>query len=94
MKFNVFSELSYEVFSPTTFIFNIQVASSPSQVITDESLAISPLIDFREFVLSNARFIKLEVSQQTFFTITYTAAVNVQHKIINKTTLLQPIPVI
>ena len=94
MKFNVFSELSYEVFSPTTFIFNIQVASSPSQVITDESLAISPLIDFREFVLSNARFIKLEISQQTFFTITYTAAVNVQHKIINKTTLLQPIPVI
>ncbi|MEO6732358.1 MAG: transglutaminase family protein [Ferruginibacter sp.] len=96
MKFNISSELSYEVFSPTTFIFNIQASRSSNQKIIEESLAISPGINFEEFSFSHmdARFLKLEVSQGNSFTVTYNATVDVQHKILDETALLQSIPVI
>lgn len=86
MKFNIFSELSYEVFSPTTFIFNIHAASLPNQQICNESFFITPEINFTEFKLDNgdARFIKLDASKGMFFTLTYNAEVDVQHRIIDE----------
>lgn len=96
MKFNIFSELSYEVFSPTTFIFNIHAASLPNQQICNESFLITPEINFTEFKLDNgdARFIKLYASKGIFFTLTYNTEVDVQHRIIDETALLQSIPII
>jgi transglutaminase-like putative cysteine protease len=95
MKFNLFSELSYEVFSPTTFIFNIQAARLPNQEIIEEALYISPNIEFEEFSLDNdkARFVKLAANQGPNFTITYQATVALQYKIIDEATLLQYIPI-
>lgn len=96
MKFKVFSELSYEVFSPTTFIFNIQAARSGSQVILEESVVSNPFLAFEEFTLPNvdARFIRMEVNQGVVFTITYNAVVDVQYQLINETHLTQQIPIV
>lgn len=96
MNFNVFCELSYEVFSPTTFVFNIQAARSASQVIHQETLLITPQLYYEEFTLNNsdARYIKLEVPQGIFFTINYFATVEVQHRIIDQSELLNSIPII
>lgn len=96
MMFNLYSELSYDVFSPATFIFNVQAARSDSQIIIQESLQITPSLTYEEFVLNNTctRFIKLEVEQGTSFTIIYKAVVDVQYKVVNESTLLQSIPII
>jgi len=96
MKFQVFSELSYDVFSPTTFIFNIQAVRSASQLILEESLVTNPFLTFEEFTLNNvdARFIRMEVNQGVFFTITYNAIVEVQYQLINESVLAQHIPIV
>ena len=96
MKFDITSELSYEVFSPTTFIFNIQAAKSATQVIIEESICINPILNFKEFTFNSAdtRFILLEVSKDTSFTITYNAQVDVEYKVVDEKMLLQSIPII
>jgi transglutaminase-like putative cysteine protease len=96
MKFKIFSELSYDVFSPTTFIFNIQAARSASQLIIEESIVTSPYLQFEEFELSNvdARFIRMEVNQGVPFTITYQALVEVNYQLINESSLTENIPII
>jgi transglutaminase-like putative cysteine protease len=96
MRFNLYSELSYDVFSPSTFIFNIQAAHAGSQHIIEESLNVTPTLNFKEFTLngSDTRFIKLEVGEGTSFTITYQALVDVLYKTVDESTLLQTIPII
>ncbi|MEO8255021.1 MAG: transglutaminase family protein [Flavobacterium sp.] len=96
MRFKVSSFLSYEVFSTTTFIFNIQVARSETQLILSESLTITPEIKYEEFLLENSaiRFIKMEVAKGTNFSLTYEAEVDVLHEIITDEKLSQSIPII
>jgi transglutaminase-like putative cysteine protease len=96
MKFNITSELSYEVFSPTTFIFNIQAARSANQVIIEESICINPILNFTEFTFgsTDTRFIKLEVTQGIAFTLTYHAQVDIQYEMVDETVLLQYTPII
>nr|WP_288834642.1 transglutaminase family protein [uncultured Flavobacterium sp.] len=96
MRFKVNSFLSYEVFSTTTFIFNIQVVNSPTQVIISESLTITPEIKYEEFVLQNSatRFIKMEVVKGTNFSISYEAEVDVLHEVIAAEKMLQSVPII
>ncbi len=96
MKFNISSELSYEVFSPTTFIFNIQAARSASQLIIEEAVYINPIIHFKEFELNNAdaRFIKLELTEGTSFRLSYYAQVDVQHHKVDEKILSRYIPII
>lgn len=96
MRFKVSSFLSYEVFSTTTFIFNIQVARSATQLIISELLTITPEIKYEEFVLQNSatRFIKMEVKKGTNFSISYEAEVDVLHELITDEKLLESIPII
>lgn len=96
MRFKVSSFLSYEVFSKTTFIFNIQVASSATQLIISELLTITPEIKYEEFVLQNSatRFIKMEVEKGTDFSISYQAEVDVLHELITDEKLSGSIPLI
>ncbi|MFM2368761.1 MAG: hypothetical protein RL619_1061 [Bacteroidota bacterium] len=96
MKFKVYSELSYEVFSPTTFVFNIQAAKSASQIIISESIIVTPSIKFEEFTLKNSgtRFVKMEVEQGVFFKIIYQAEVAVRYTIYDEKVLLKSIPII
>jgi len=94
MTFNIYSELSYEVYAPTTFIFNIQAARSVQQEIKEETLCITPDIEFEEFSLNNvdARFVRLSVKKGVFFTITYKAVVEVHHRTIIDATVIKPVP--
>lgn len=96
MRFKVSSFLSYEVFSTTTFIFNIQVANSATQLIISELLTITPEIKYEEFVLQNSptRFIKMVVAKGTHFSLSYEAEVDVLHELIPIEILSQSIPVI
>ncbi|MEL1242521.1 transglutaminase-like domain-containing protein [Flavobacterium flavipallidum] len=96
MRFKVSSVLSYDVFATTTFIFNIQVAQSASQVIISESLTVFPEIKYEEFVLQNAatRFIKMVVAPGTYFTISYEAEVDVLCEIIDPEHLPQSVAII
>jgi len=96
MKFSIFSELSYEVFSPATYIFNIQAARTCNQIVTEESLHISDLLNFQEFTLNNSdsRYIKLEVGKKQTFTIFYQALVEVQYRIVEEADLLRPSQII
>lgn len=96
MRFKVSSFLSYEVFATTTFIFNIQVAQSASQVIISEFLIITPEIKYEEFVLQNSatRFIKMVVAQGTNFTLSYEAEVDVLYEIIAPEHLPQSVAII
>lgn len=95
MKFKIFSELSYEVFTLTTFFFNIQVAKCAGQHILEESLSISPDLIFSEYSLkdSDARFIKMQINYGNF-TITYQATVEVEEKLIDENTLITSLPLI
>ena len=94
MKFDISCELSYEVFSPTTFIFNIQAIRSANQIIIEESILINPILLFEEFTIADTRFVKLEVNQGASFTISYHAQVDVEYKIIDEGILLQHIPIV
>ena len=96
MKFRVFSQLSYEVFSKTTFFFNIQPLRSASQVILTESLSVSNNLKFEEFSLkdSPARFVKMVAEQGMAFTIAYEAQVDVQYRVVHEHALLQPTSII
>lgn len=96
MKFTVCSALSYDVFSTTTFFFNIMAIKSDNQLILEESLIITPAIAFEEFTLnhSDTRFIKLKVEKGMSFTINYQAQVVVNYTKIEEETLLKSIPII
>jgi hypothetical protein len=93
MKFKILSELTYEVYAPTTYIFNIQASNSNNQTILEESLSFSPELNFQEFTLpcSDSRYIKLQINYGTF-TISYKALVEVNELLVNESTLLQEIP--
>ena len=95
MKFQVFSELTYEVRMPTTFIFNIQASKTSSQTVIEESLVIDPELPLEEFTSSNdeVRFVRLQVNDHLNFKITYKATVDLKYKIFNEKELLNNVPV-
>lgn len=96
MKFKIISDLSYEVYSPCTFIFNILASKTSRQQILKESLIISQDIKFEEFTLKNSetRFIKLVVPGKMNFSISYNAEVSVEHNILDEKSLRSAIPII
>ncbi len=83
MKYSIFSELFYEVSSPTTFFLNVLAAKTSSQIILQESLIITPEIPYEEFVLQNSdvRFIKLAVEKGVSFRVVYKAEVEVNYTV-------------
>lgn len=95
MNFTVYSTLSYDVFSTTTFFFNIQALQSTNQIIMEESLVTTPAIAYEEFTLKNSdtRFIKMEVEEGISFTINYKAQVVVNPARIEEKSLLKSIPI-
>jgi transglutaminase-like putative cysteine protease len=95
MKFDVFSELKYEVFSTTTFIFSIQASRTSSQVIVEESL-VTELFLIPEEIMSTdgeSRFIRLKAEADSQFTIRYQASVDIDYNIIQQRKLSNTVPV-
>lgn len=86
MKFKVFSELEYQVMMPSTFIFNIQLSRTSSQVVLEEFIKIDPYFPMEEFNSQDGstRFIRLEVKDQVTFKINYSATVDSRYKIVNE----------
>ncbi len=95
MKFEVFSELQYEVYSPTTFIFSIQASRSKSQVILQESLVTEPLLQMEEITGAEgeARFLRVQVNNEAAFTIRYQATIDLQYNLVHQHNLPDTVPV-
>jgi len=90
MKFKVFSELEYQVLMPSTFIFNIQLSSTPMQSVLEEFVRIDPFYPFEEFTSwdGNTRFIRLQVKDPVTFKISYSATVDCYYKIFEESNFL------
>ena len=95
MVFEILSELQYQVYMPTTFIFSIQAARSDSQTILEESLVTEPALETEEIMgpEGGSRFIRLKVNGNCQFTIRYKARVDIDYNIIHQRRLTQTVPV-
>jgi transglutaminase-like putative cysteine protease len=95
MVFEILSELQYQVYMPTTFIFSIQAARSDSQTILEESLVTEPALETEEIMgpEGGSRFIRLKVNGNSQFTIRYQARVDIDYNIIHQRRLTQTVPV-
>ena len=95
MTFEIFSELQYQVYLPTTFIFSIQASRSDSQVIIEEKLVTEPLITPEEIMGDDgiSRFIRLRAEANSRFMIRYQAKVDIDYNIIHQRKLSQTVPV-
>ncbi|WP_018342269.1 transglutaminase-like domain-containing protein [Cytophaga aurantiaca] len=96
MKFKIHSDISYKVSLPTTFIFNVHALRTASQQIIEESLIVTPPITIEEFSYNSdtSRFVRLKADEQTSFTISYTATVDTNYKVIEQGHELQTVPVV
>lgn len=95
MTFEIFSELQYEVYFPTTFIFSIQASRSNSQVIIEENLITTPMLTPEEISGADgeSRFIRLNVNGNTNFSISYQAKVDIDYNTIHQRKLSETVPV-
>ena len=96
MRFKIKTDLFYDVYTPSTFIFNFQaLENSNNQKIISESLAISSNLPFKQFTLldSKIRFITLKAIEFVPFSISYQAEIEVKFKTINKKRLLKNTPI-
>lgn len=85
MKFKVFSQLEYQVYMPSTFIFNIEVAKNANQTILEEALTIEPQFKYEAFNSQNGtRFLRLEIDNPVNFKINYNAIVDTHYIIIDE----------
>ena len=86
MKFQVNSELEYQVLQPSTFIFNIHALRNSTQTVLEESLLVDPYIPVEEIKTgqNTNRFVRLEVNEPTSFKITYKATVETFAKVVDQ----------
>ncbi|QMU28649.1 transglutaminase-like domain-containing protein [Adhaeribacter radiodurans] len=86
MKFQVHSDLEYQVLQPSTFILNIHALRTATQTVLEESLMVEPYIRLEEFssALNANRFIRLEVTEPLIFKISYKATVDTISQIIDQ----------
>jgi transglutaminase-like putative cysteine protease len=95
MIFEIFSQLQYQVYLPTTFIFSLQASRSDSQLIMEESLITEPLLNPEEITGAEggSRFIRLKVNGKSKFTIRYRAKVDIDYNTIHQRNLSYTVPV-
>ena len=96
MKFNIQSEIIYDVVSPTTFIFNIHALRTNSQQIISESLVLNPQIQVEEFSYNSdsGRFLRLKAIGNSTFTISYNATVYCNYTVFDQRQEFQTVPVV
>jgi transglutaminase-like putative cysteine protease len=89
MRFNVQSELEYEIKSPSTLIFGIQALSTASQSVLEESLVIEPPMQHDQFVSANgdSRFLRIVTGAEPKLSVRYTASVDTRHQVIESSEL-------
>lgn len=96
MKFKVDSSLSYVVYMPTTFIFNIHALTTASQTVLEEHLYIDPFMELEEYTAhdGSSRFVRLKVQQPMNFTLTYSALVNMDYTVLDERNSADSVPVV
>ncbi|CAN5898911.1 transglutaminase family protein [soil metagenome] len=96
MKFQVHSELTYEVQQPSTLILSIQALRTPGQTVLEENLEVEPYIRVEEIssATSTHRFTRMEVTEPLTFTLSYRATVDVHYQEIDHDEKLGPVPVV
>jgi transglutaminase-like putative cysteine protease len=83
MRFSVSGALSYNVKSAATFIINLHVLRTRTQVVLQESFYIDPYYKIEEFNSSDEnRYVRLEVSEPAYININYNAIVETRLKLI------------
>lgn len=84
MRFDVASDLAYEITAPSTIIFNIHALRTPCQTVLDESFLLEPYVKHEEFVSAGgeSRFVRLETGDLTSLKVAYRATVDVEHETI------------
>jgi transglutaminase-like putative cysteine protease len=95
MKFKLKTTINYDIYAPTTFVFNIQALKTASfQKIISETLEIAPNLPFREYSLkaSTARYLILKATEYVPFSISYEATIETKFKLISKNRLLKNTP--
>lgn len=96
MKFNIQSSLSYIVNSPTTFILNIHALNTVSQTVLEENLVIDPVMNEEVFTAhdGSSKFVRLKVQQPCNLSISYSAVVDMNYKIIDENNGNSLVPVV
>jgi hypothetical protein len=94
MKFQVSSELAYQVHSPSTLLINVHALRLPGQTIIEETFTIDPYIRVEELISAQYenRFIRLEVEEGNHIKISYTAVVDTMYKEVERAQL-EAVPV-
>jgi transglutaminase-like putative cysteine protease len=82
MKFQVSSELQYEVRSQATLILNIHALRTPTQTVLEETFTVDPYIRLEEFTTDKGenKFIRLEVPKKAHLHIAYQATVDTYYE--------------
>jgi len=96
MKFEVYSEVQYTVFNPSTFIFNVHALRTSNQAVLSESLRLDPYLRIEEFHASTGanRFVRVQVDEPMTFKISYNATVDTMYKIFDEHEEIQGVPVV
>jgi transglutaminase-like putative cysteine protease len=94
MKFQVSSELAYQVYYPSTLLINIHALRLPGQTIIEETFTIDPYIRVEELISAEYenRFIRLEAEEGTHIRVSYTAVVDTMYKEVERAQL-EAVPV-
>lgn len=94
MKFNVLSELEYDVDLGGTLILNIHALRTPDQTVLEESLSVDPYVKVEELFPADgeSRLVRLETTERAKLKIKYQALVDTSYKLIDAA-LLDDVPV-
>ena len=89
MRFDVASTLSYEILSPTVFIFDIHALRTRSQSVLSEQLTLEPHVDFEEYAAATgeSRFLRLKQQPMKSFVVSYRATVETKPVVLERETI-------
>lgn len=87
MKFNVFTEMEYQISSESTLILSINALRNQSQTVLSEEFLTSPYIKTEELPAVNGenRLIRFEVKDPVLLKISYKATVDNCYKLVDFT---------
>ncbi|PJJ79802.1 transglutaminase-like domain-containing protein [Mucilaginibacter auburnensis] len=87
MKFNVFTDMEYQIQSASTLLLSINALRNQHQTVLSEEFTISPYIKTEELPAVNGenRLIRFEVAEATTLKISYKATVDNCYKLVEYT---------
>lgn len=86
MKFQIASELTYDIHTPSTLILNIHALRSPTQTVLEEAFTVEPYIRMEELTSDNGenRFVRMEITEKMTIHFSYKATVDTSYQLIEQ----------